>query len=129
MHKSLYTTAGVISVWMYFICLAYITLYIQSPITDLLLEINLFSRAFSVYSIAYLTDFLSVLIYLLVIIYTVSLFCKISIKNFGVYFVLGFLIGYTMWSYRLEISISTVIQFITAILVGTYFYWLSRKYT
>jgi hypothetical protein len=120
-HKSIYTVVGVASVWMFFICLAYLTLYIQSPVTELLIDAEVFSRALTVYSIAYLTDCLSVLIFLLVMLYSLSFICKVSVKNIAAYFVFGFVLGYIFLPDELVITISTVIQVITAILIGVYF--------
>ena len=129
MHKSIYTVVGAVSVWIFFIYLAYISLYIQSPITELLIDSDLFPVEYSVYSIAYLTDCLSVLTFVLVMLYSLSFICKTSVKSIAVYFVLGFVLGCVILPYELTITVSAVIQIITAILVGAYFYKASAKYT
>ena len=129
MHKSIYTVVGAASVWIFFIYLAYISLYIQSPITELLIDSDLFPVEYSVYSIAYLTDCLSVLTFVLIMLYSLSLICKTSVKNIAVYFVLGFVLGCVILPYELTITVSAVIQIITAILIGAYFYKASAKYT
>ena len=129
MHKSIYTVVGAASVWMFFIFLAYISLYIQSPATELLIDYDVFPIEYSVYTIAYLTDCLSVLTFVLVMLYSLSFICKTSVKSIAVYFVLGFVLGCAIWQYELIITVSAVIQIITAILVGVYFYKASAKYT
>ena len=129
MHKSIYTVVGAASVWMFFIYLSYISLYIQSPITELLIDSDLFPVEYSVYSIAYLTDCLSVLTFVLVMLYSLSFICQTSVKSIAVYFVLGFVLGCAILPYEVTITVSAVIQIITAILVGAYFYKASAKYT
>ena len=129
MHKSIYTVVGAASVWIFFICLAYITLYIQSPVTELLLDSAVFSREFSVYAIAYLTDYLSVLIFLLFMLHSLSFICKTSVKSIAVHFTFGFVLGYLILPYEVTYTVSTVIHVVTAVLVGAYFYRASVKYT
>jgi len=128
-HKSIYTVVGAASVWMFFISLAYITLYIQSPITELLIDSAVFPVKVSVYSVAYFTDCLSVLIFLLIMLYSLSFICKTSVQSIAVYFVLGFVLGCVILPYELTITVSAIIQIITAILVGAFFYKASAKYT
>jgi len=51
------------------------------------------------------------------------------VLKIAVYFVLGFVLGCVILPYEVTITVSAVIQIITAILVGAYFYKASAKYT